>query len=200
MATIEFFYDFTSPYSYLASTQIKALADRVGAKLEPKPFALGGVFKAVGTDKIPAENPYKAQYMARDASAWARDYGVPFSFPDNFPANTIKAMRAVLVVEDPALAWKLTEALYRAYWGEGRDISQVDVLSEVLTKVGLNAADVLAGTDRPEVKAKLKANGEDAVSRGAFGAPCMFVGDQMFLGNDRLHFVERAAKGEQVYP
>jgi 2-hydroxychromene-2-carboxylate isomerase len=200
MATIEFFYDFTSPYSYLASTRVKEVADRTGATFEPRPFALGGVFKAVGTDKIPAENPYKAAYMARDVAAWARDYGVPFAFPDTFPANTIKAMRAVLAVEDRSDAWRLTQALYNAYWGEGRDISQLDVLMDVITKADLNAADLLTATERPEIKARLKANGEEAVARGAFGAPAIFVGEQMFIGNDRLHFVERAAKGEQVFP
>ena len=199
MATIEFFYDFTSPYSYLAATQIKQLAQKTGAAFQPKPFVLGAVFKAVGTEKIQAEFPAKGRAMWLDVAAWAKDYDVPLRFPDVFPVNSIKAARAVLAVADPEKAWQLTERIYRAYWSENADISQPDLLGKLVADVGLNALEVLAATDTPEIKDRLRANTTDAIERGAFGAPTIFVGDQLFFGNDRLHFVERAAKGERVH-
>jgi 2-hydroxychromene-2-carboxylate isomerase len=157
------------------------------------------VFKALGTT-LPASSPPRATYMFRDVSAWARDYGIPFQLPEVFPVNAIKAMRSVLAVPDADASWNLALSIFKAYWGEGRDISRPDVISELVGAVGLNAADVLAATERQDIKDTLRGNGEEALARGAFGAPTIFVGEQMFVGNDRLPFVERAARGEQVYP
>jgi 2-hydroxychromene-2-carboxylate isomerase len=199
MATLEFFYDFTSPYSYLAATQIRELAIRTGANFQPKPFVLGAVFKSVGTEKIQAEVPAKFAVLARDIAAWARDYGVPLQFPDVFPVNSIRAMRSVLAVAEPAQSWKLARRIYLGYWGENVDIGQPEQLGKLIADVGLNAADVLTAAESPEIKAKLRTHTDDAIARGAFGAPTIFVEDQMFFGNDRLMFVERAARGERVY-
>jgi 2-hydroxychromene-2-carboxylate isomerase len=199
MATIEFFYDFTSPYSYLAASQIRELAIRTGSGFQPKPFVLGAVFKAVGTDKIQAEVPAKAALLVKDLAAWARDYGIPFQWPDMFPVNSVKASRAVLAVADAALSWKLVRRIYLAYWGENVDIAQPDQLARLIAEVGLNPEEILALTETQDIKAKLRANTDDAIARGAFGAPTIFVGDQLFFGNDRLMFVERTARGERVY-
>jgi 2-hydroxychromene-2-carboxylate isomerase len=198
MATIEFFHDFSSPYSYLAATRIKELAERTKADFQPKPFVLGAIFKARNTS-LPALIPVRAAYMYKDITAWARDYGIPITLPENFPINAIKAMRAVLAVSDPGKSWNLTRLIYDAYWGQGRDISQADVLAEVLARAELDPAEILAATERQEIKDQLRANTDSAFDRGAFGAPTIFVDDQMFLGNDRLPFVERAARGERLH-
>ncbi len=198
MPAIEFFYDFTSPYSYLAATQIENVAARAGVSFAPKPFVLGAVFKAVG-NQGPASYPAKAAYSLKDVAAWSELYGIPFTFPDAFPINAMKAHRLVLAVADEAAAWKLSLRIYRAYWGEGQDITNVQLLADLATESGLDAPALLARTEQQDIKDRLRANTDSAIERGAFGAPTFFVGDQMFLGNDRLMFVERAARGEQVY-
>ena len=198
MPTIEFFYDFVSPYSFLAATQLEGLAKRTGAIIEPKPFVLGAVFKAP-ENRAPATVEPKAAYMLNDLDAWAALYGVPFAMPASFPALTIKAMRMVVAAGAREDAWKLTDRFFRAYYSEALDLRESDVLLKLAAEIGLDGTALLAATESPAVKDQLKAHGDDAVARGAFGAPTFFVGDQMFVGNDRLQFVERAARGERVY-
>lgn len=198
MALIEFFFDFSSPYSYLASTQVERVAKAAGAPFEAKPFVLGAVFKASG-NTAPGAIAAKAVYIARDVGAWARTYGVPFSFNDRFPVNAIRAHRMVLAVDDPALRWRVIQRIFRAFWGENADITDAAVLATLLREAGADADAATARHETPEVKDRLRANTDDAIARGAFGAPSFFVGDELFVGNDRLPFVERAAKGERIY-
>jgi 2-hydroxychromene-2-carboxylate isomerase len=198
MPTIEFFYDFSSPYSYLAAMKLPEVAHRTGATLRYRPFVLGAVFKAAG-NHMPAEIAAKAAYQLKDLQAWANDYGVPFNFPDVFPLNAIKAARMAVALETEADRAKLTERVYKAYWGENKDITDVGVLAQLANEAGFDGAALVARTDQQAVKDALRANTDDAIARGSFGAPTMFVGEQMFIGNDRLVFVERAAKGEQIY-
>ena len=198
MATIEFFYDFSSPYSFLAAMKLPEIAQRTGATLEWKPFVLGAVFKTIGSNP-PAAIPAKGAYMLQDLKAWADDYGVPFHFPSAFPINAMKAMRMVVALESQADRAKLTDRIYRAYWSENQEITESDVLAKLAAEVGFDGAALLATTEQPSVKNLLRAYTDDAVARGAFGAPAVFVGDQLFTGNDRLHFVERAARGERIY-
>lgn len=198
MATIELFYDYSSPYSYLAAMKLPEVAQRTGATLEYKPFVLGAVFKAVESHP-PATVVAKAAYQLQDLQAWARDYGVPFNFPESFPINAIKAARMTIALIDHADRRRLTERIYRAYWGERQDITESAVLLRLANEAGLDGEALLAATERQEIKDQLRAYTEDAIARGSFGAPTMFVGDQMFIGNDRLPFVERAAQGERIY-
>ncbi len=184
MARLEFFFDVVSPYSYLASTQLDALAARTGAEVVWRPFFLGGVMKAVG-NVPPASLPARAPYLFRDLMRWGRLYGVPISLPPVFPTLTLTAQRALVAMpasEIPAAAGRL----FRAYWGSGRNIGDPAVLADLLP------AEALAAAATPEAKAALVAASEEAVRRGAFGAPTMFVRDEMFFGNDRMHFVEEA--------
>ncbi len=190
---VEFYFDFSSPYSYLAATQLPELARRTGAKIEYRPFVLAAVFKAT-TNDMPAKVPAKAQYMAKDLERWAEEYGVRFKFSSHFPANTIKAMRIVIVAEAHGVAEAVTLGLFRAMWAEDRDLNDAVVLGDIAEKAGLDPQAALAAIETQAVKDRLRAYTDAAIAKGAFGAPAMVVGDELFWGNDRLHFVEKVLK------
>lgn len=196
---IEFFFDFSSPYSYLASTQVEAVAARAGVPLEPRPFLLGPVFQESG-NSMPAQVPAKAAYMFRDLRTWAADYGVQFRWPDFFPMSSVLPSRLVLAVEGAGPRMKLTRALFDAVWVEGVDLSRDDNAAKVAQAAGFDAKTLARRATEQDVKDALRANVAEAIERGAFGAPTFFVNDQMWVGNDRLAFVERAAKGEHLPP
>jgi 2-hydroxychromene-2-carboxylate isomerase len=187
MKRVEFFFDLSSPYSYLAATQLPSLAERTGAEIAWRPMVLGAVFKAAGND-MPARVPAKGRWMGQDLERWARQYGVPYRWSSHFPANTIKAMRLILV--DESRAREVTLAAFAAMWADDRNLADAAVLRDVAVAGGLDATRALAAIEEPAIKDKLRANTDEAVARGAFGAPTMFVGEQLFWGNDRLHFVE----------
>jgi 2-hydroxychromene-2-carboxylate isomerase len=191
MRKIDFFFDLSSPYSYMASTQLPSLAARHGATLEYRPFVLGAVFKATGNE-MPARIQAKARYMWRDLSRWAEQYGVPFRMTTRFPVNAIPTMRLVIAAEAEGKAAALTDAAFRALWVEDRDITAESELRALAGEVGLDVERALAAIVSPEVKERLRANTDEAVARGAFGAPAIFIGDELFWGNDRLHHVEAA--------
>ena len=187
MSTVEFFYDFVSPYSYLASTRVEEVARRAGATVRFRPFLLGGVHKATG-NHAPVETPAKFRWVQVDVARWAKRLAVPIAFPVRFPFSTVLAMRCALAAEKEGKLVPFTHAAYRAAWAEQRDLSTPEVLAEVATSVGLDGTALVAAA--PEYKAALAAQTDEAVRRGAFGAPAFFVGDQLFVGNDRLDFVE----------
>jgi 2-hydroxychromene-2-carboxylate isomerase len=191
MATLEFFYDFVSPYSYLASTRVEAVAARAGATIRWRPFLLGGVFKAT-ENHAPIENPAKGRHMWVDLERWARRLGVPFKRPDPFPYSSILALRAAFAAEAAGTLVPYTHAVYRAAWGEGRDVASPEALAAVLTAAGLDGPGLVAAA--PGHKEALMKQTQSAIDRGAFGAPACFVGEQLFIGNDRLDFVEEALK------
>jgi 2-hydroxychromene-2-carboxylate isomerase len=192
MATLEFFYDFVSPYSYLAATRVEALAARTGATLRWRPFLLGGVLKATD-NKSPADTPAKYAHVQVDSARWARRLGVPFARPKIHPFSTVLAMRCALAAERFGALVPFTHAAFRAAWSEGKDLTSPDVLAEIASQVGLNGVGVVAAAANE--KAALIAQTDEAVRRGAFGAPTIFVGSEMFVGNDRLDFVEEALRG-----
>ena len=191
MATLEFFFDFTSPYSYLASTQVDAVAARAGAAARWRPFVLGGVFKATG-NRAPIETPAKGRHMLVDLDRWARRYGVPLRFPSVFPIHSVLALRCALVAEGQGKLVPFSRAVFRAAWGEELDIASPEVLAGLAAGVGLDGAAVVAAA--PGQKEALVAQTSEAVERGAFGAPALFVGEELFVGNDRLDFAEAALR------
>ena len=193
MKKVDFFFDLSSPYSYLAATQMRPIAERTGAEVAWRPMVLGAVFKTVGNE-MPARVPNKARWMGNDLQRWAELYGVPFRFSSHFPSNAIKAMRLVLV--DEAKAADVAMAGFRAMWAEDRDLTDDAELRRIAEAGGLDPATALSAIDRPEIKERLRANTDEAIARGAFGAPTMLIGDQLFWGNDRLHFVEAALRGK----
>jgi 2-hydroxychromene-2-carboxylate isomerase len=191
MATLEFFYDFVSPYSYLASTRVEAFAGRAGATIRWRPFVLGGVFKAAG-NRAQFEIPAKAKHMLTDLDRWAKRLGVPLHFPETFPFNPILSLRTALAAEAAGKLVPATHAIYRARWADQRDIADPAVLAAVLTEAGLDGAALVAAA--PNYKEALIKQTQEAIDRGAFGGPLFFVGEEMFVGNDRLDFVEEALR------
>ena len=191
MKRIEFFYDYASTYSYLAHLEIEALATRRQAELVFRPMVLGFVFKATG-NSMPASVPAKATYLMADVGRWVRHLGLPFRTPSVFPTNTIRALRGAVAALEDGTFLAYHHAVMQAYWANDQDIGDPDVLATVATKAGLDGPRLIARTEDASVKATLKDNTDEAVRRGAFGAPTFFVGDQMFWGNDRLQFVAEA--------
>lgn len=190
-ATLDFFYDLASPYSYLASTQLRGLEQRTSARARLFPVTLGGMRKATGHQMPP---PSQLKYMSEDTARWARQYGVPMQIPKAFPVSTIQALRACIAAEAAGRGEDAMHALFRTYWAEGEDLSNPAVVERALTAAGLEGKALVARTEDPEIKDRLRRNTELAVSRGVFGVPTFFVGERSFWGNDRLHFVEAELK------
>ncbi len=193
--TIEFFWDCGSPYTYLASTQIEKLAQAAGADLRWRPFLLGGAFQATG-NRMPAAIPAKGKYLFDDVKLWAKFYDVAFRFPDKFPINTLAAQRAGVAADNMGKGAEFAKRVMRAHFGEGRDVSQPDELRTCAADVGLDGEALLTQTQHQTVKDKLKSNTDEAVRRGAFGAPSFFVGEHMFWGNDRLDLMQAFLQGK----
>jgi len=192
--TIEFFFDFGSPTTYLAHTQLPRIARETGAALQYRPMLLGGVFKAT-CNTSPVTVPAKGRWMGQDIARWAKRWGVPFTFNPHFPINTLTLMRGAvgLQMRQPASFTRYVDAVFQAMWVTPRNLGDAAVLAATLTEAGFDAEAFVALVGDPEVKARLVANTEEAVARGAFGAPSCFVGDQLFFGQDRLDFVREAA-------
>ena len=188
--SVEFFFDFGSPASYLAWTQLPALCAASGATLIYRPMLLGGVFQATG-NASPVAVPAKGRYMLTDLARFAARYGVPLRFNPHFPINTLALMRGAvgLQLREPQRFADYVAAMFRAMWVEGRNLGDPAIAGEALAQAGFDPQAVLALAADTAVKDALKANTEEAVRRGAFGAPTMFVGDQMYFGQDRLDFV-----------
>lgn len=189
--TLEFYFDFASPYAYLASTQAEALAARTGATLAWRPMLLGGLFRSIGQVDAPvlAMGEAKRRYMFLDMSRWADYWGVPFTFPSSFPASTVKAMRAYLALPE-ARRGAFRERAFRAYWAEDRSLADDAVLRDL---IGEGADDTLARTQAPDIKQELIAATQRAVDAGVFGAPTFVIdGTDLYWGQDRLALVERA--------
>jgi len=191
--SVEFYFDFGSPASYLAATQLPALCEEAGAELIWKPMLLGGVFQATGNHS-PATIPAKGPYMMKDLTRFARRYGVTFQFNPDFPINTLLLMRGAvgMQMKEPERFAAYVDAMYRAMWAEPRNLNDPATVGAVLQEAGFDAGKMLALANSPDVKDRLKAVTQEAVERGIFGAPTMFVGKQMFWGQDRLDFVREA--------
>ena len=192
MPRLEFFFDYGSPYSYLADSRLPALVERTGAELTYRPMLLGGVFKATG-NQSPAVQPCEAKraYGFLDLRRSVAHAGVPFAGNPHFPINTLLLMRTAVAARRAEVFEPFHRAVYPAFWAEGENLGEPDVVARVVEKAGLDARALLEAAGSPDVKAELRATTEEAVARGAFGAPTFFVGDEMFFGNDRLDFVER---------
>lgn len=191
---IEFFYDYASPYSWLADLRLPAIAARHGATIEYRPTLLGGVIMGAGNTPPPTV-PAKAAYYAEDIARWARRLGAEYRPNPAFPLNALTVLRGALVARDRGEFAPYHAAFWRAVWGEARDVSDPAVAAEVMIGAGLDADAILAGAADPAVKARLKANVEEALGRGAFGLPSFFVDGALYFGNDRVDFVEDALTG-----
>ncbi len=198
MPRLEFFFDCSSPWTYLAFHRVEGLAAEAGAELVWRPILVGGVFNAVnGSVYEQRANPVpaKIRYHAKDLQDWARLDGLRIGWPDVFPVNSVKAMRACLVTEEQGLLPAWARAVFEAYWGKGLDIAQDEVLTKLAANLGLDGAELLARAAEPAVKERLRANTQELADRGGFGSPTLFVdGDDMYFGNDRLPLVREALR------
>ena len=198
MARLEFFYDCSSPWTYLAFHAVEPLCAETGGELIWKPILVGGVFNRVNPTVYEARAkpvPAKARYYGKDLTDWARSYGLAIGFPPVFPVNSVKAMRGAFVAEEHGKISAYSRAVFEAYWGELRDISQEEVLGEIVERVKLDREEFFLTIQTPECKAKLRANTDELIERGGFGSPTLFVnGDDMYFGNDRLTLVREALR------
>lgn len=196
MKTVECFFDVASPASWLAWNRLPPIAAAAGGRIAWRPMLIGGVFKATG-NAMPAAVPAKGRWLYADLAEWARRAGVPFAMNPHFPVNTLAAMRiaTALLQDEPARFEPSVDAMFRAMWVEGRNIGDAAELAAVLTAAGFDADALAARAADPAVKAALAATTEEAVARGAFGAPTCFVDGRMFFGQDRLDWVGEALAG-----
>ncbi len=200
-APIDFWFDFSCPYAYLASTQRRWLAAETGRAVTLQPFLLGGVFAAIGqVQNLSAVlSPPKARHNRNDVVRWATWFQVPIASPVKHPNRTVDALRALLAC--PADAWEaMVDACFAAYWVEQRDLADSEVLASIVTALGLDAATVLEHARSDEVKAALRTRTDAALAAGVFGAPAFAVDGELFWGQDRLPLVVAAADGWRVRP
>ncbi|WP_028228761.1 2-hydroxychromene-2-carboxylate isomerase [Paraburkholderia ferrariae] len=193
--SVEFYFDFGSPASYLAWTQLPGIAARCGAEIVYRPVLLGGIHKATN-NASPATIPAKGAWMQVDLARFARRYGVAYAHNPHFPINTLMLMRAATGAQmhDEPLFLRYVDAVYRAMWERPCNMADPANVRAVLEGAGLDAALLFQFVEQAEVKEKLKRDTEAAVARGLFGAPTLFVGEAMFFGQDRLDFVEEALR------
>jgi 2-hydroxychromene-2-carboxylate isomerase len=194
---LEYCFDIVCPYAYLGSTQIETLVQKHDATMSWSPVLLGGILKGIGTDpffttKLPAA---KMRHNLTDMLRWAEHFEVPFAIHSRHPLRTVTVMRSLLVA---GIEPTLIHALYRAYWVDNRDVDNEDVLAEVLSEAGYEGQAIVRETQNPTIKQALIDRTQEAIDRGVFGVPAMFVGDEMVWGQDRLHFVETLLRGETL--
>lgn len=190
---VEFIFDVGSPYSYLAYHHLQKIAQDKQAKIIWTPVLLGGIFQATG-NRSPVETPAKGKHLELDLQRWAKVYGVHYNRNPYFPINTLTLMRGAVAMQmqgEAALLRYLT-VVFKGMFEQPQNLGDPAVLGPLLAAAGFDPAQLLALTQSQDVKDKLKANTEQAVARGAFGAPTFFVAEQMFWGQDRLDFVAAA--------
>src|SRR6185503_12477812 len=187
MPALDFFYDFASTYSYIAAMRIAPLAERAGVTLRWRPFLLGPIFKAQGWDTSPFNlYPAKGRYMVRDCERQCADRGLAFRLPEAFPASSLLASRVALVALEEGWGEDVSRAVYRAEFAEGRNIGDPEVIADVVRALGHDAKAALARAQSDGIKAKLRAETEEAQRLGIFGAPSFVAAGELFWGNDRL--------------
>jgi 2-hydroxychromene-2-carboxylate isomerase len=189
---IDFYFDFSSPYGYFASTRIDELAERHGRSVVWRPMLLGAVFKITGQQPL-STVPLKNSYMAHDLARTAKLLDVPYKLPTKFPAGMQAPSRAFYWVgdKDRDLAKKLARALFHAYFAEDRDISNPEVTGNVAAKLGVDKAELTQAVGDPAVKERLRTEVDAAIERGVFGSPYIVVDGEPFWGSDRLDQVEQ---------
>jgi 2-hydroxychromene-2-carboxylate isomerase len=192
---VEFFFDVGSPATYLAWTQLPSICEDEGAELVYRPMLLGGVFQATG-NASPAAVPSKGAHMSIDLKRHAKKYGVPLKMNPFFPIMTLTLMRGPTGVQmhKPERFQDYLRAVFKAMWIEPIDLNQAQLTVKVLTDADFDPAEIMTLASSADVKAALRATTDEAIARGAFGAPTMFIGTDMFFGQDRLEFVRDALR------
>jgi len=195
---LEFFFDCSSPWTYLAFHRIEDVCAEAGAELVWRPILVGGVFNSVNPSVYEQRSnpvPAKARYQGKDLRDWANVYGIDIGSPPVFPVNSVKAMRGSLLADDRGVLPRYARAVFEAYWGQLLDISQDEVLAPIAEAAGFERVAFFADIARPEIKDRLRANTEELMERGGYGSPTMFIDTaDMYFGNDRLPLVEAALR------
>ena len=186
---LEFFYDYVSVYSYLANSQLAG----IDAEIVYRPMFLGAVLKATGNTP-PATIAVKGAYLFQDVARWVQRYEIPYRMNPAFPQNTVNALRLALVAQEKGVFDSVHQLLFDSMWVHEKDLSDAGVLAEIAAEAGLPVAETVSEVGSDRIKDRLRENTDEAIRRGAFGAPTMFVGDEMFFGNDRFEFVTQALK------
>jgi 2-hydroxychromene-2-carboxylate isomerase len=199
LATLEFFYDCSSPWTYLAFTRVQRVVASTGASIVWKPILVGGVFNAVNRDVYERRahpDQRKAAYSAKDLQDWARLTGLKIIMPPPvFPVRATLAMRCALAAQEQSQVVEFSRSCFRAYWSDSKDISQPDIIKEVCATAGLDGASILERAQADAIKDRLRSNTDEVIARGGFGSPTMFVnGPDMYFGNDRMELVEAALR------
>jgi 2-hydroxychromene-2-carboxylate isomerase len=196
MKTIEVYFDCSSPWTWLAFENLLAMQAELGFEIVWRPILVGGIFNTINPSVYQSREtpvPAKAAYMKKDLTDWARAAGLKILFPPSvFPVNSVKAMRGCVWLEPQGQLVAFAHAAFKAYWSDDLDISQDAVLSDLCEQVGVDPGGFFAAIADPAIKDQLKANTEEAMARGAFGSPTMFLGDDIYFGNDRLPLVRLA--------
>ena len=190
--SIDFYFDFYSPYGYLASLRIDEIAARHGCRVNWRPFMLGATFSITGHQPL-TETPMMAEYTLLDLERSARLQSANFRLPDDFPKAALSCCRAFYLLADdqPEQAVALAKAIYAAIFGEGRDGTDIVLIAKLAADLEIDAEALVEGIQTQSIKDRLKAETQAAIDRGVFGSPFIFVGDQPFWGNDRLEQVDR---------
>jgi 2-hydroxychromene-2-carboxylate isomerase len=198
---LEFFYDCSSPWTYLAFDTIQKLGDELGVTVAWRPFLVGGVFNTINPSVYHQREhpiPAKQRYMAKDLDDWAALQGLSIRFPPSiFPVNSARAMRACIVADGLQKLVPFSRRVFEAYWSEDRDIASEQVLLEIAGEVGIDGPQLLGGASSPETRAALRANTDEVIARGGFGSPTIFVAKtDMYFGNDRAVLIRLALEKE----
>lgn len=188
--SVEMFFDYSSPFAYLASTQVDAIRKRAGVEVVLRPLLLGGLFREIGTPDVPlfAMPEPKRRYQLLELERWATHYDVAFRMPSRFPMNTVKALRLTLLCPEERKS-ALIAALFRALWAEDRDISNDDELRSIARDAGVEIEELWPRVSAPDVKVALRTATDVAKERGVFGVPTFVVGDELFFGQDQIEAV-----------
>ena len=191
---IEFFFDCSSPWTYLAFHNIQPLAAELNEPIDWRPVLVGGIFNSVNPSVYAMRDnpvPAKMAYMLKDLQDWARDAGLKIVMPPRvFPVNSVKAMRGCIWLASQGKLVSFATAVFEAYWAREEDISQDAVLTRICEQVGVDGNEFLTGIAQPAIKDQLKANTEEVIRRGGFGSPTLYLGEDMYFGNDRLPLVK----------
>jgi 2-hydroxychromene-2-carboxylate isomerase len=194
---IEFFFDCSSPWTYLAFHNIQPLAKEFGVEISWRPILVGGIFNTINPSVYASRDKpieAKARYMKKDMADWARSTGLTIKMrPTVFPVNSVKAMRGCILLAPEGKLVAFARTVFEIYWGEDKDISQDAVLAEVCQRVGVDSAKFFEGIGQQAIKDQLKANTDEVMARGGFGSPTIFLEKtDMYFGNDRMPLIREA--------
>ncbi|MGI9286791.1 MAG: 2-hydroxychromene-2-carboxylate isomerase [Pseudomonadales bacterium] len=196
MSKLEFFFDCSSPWTYLAFTGVQPIAECFGVDIIWRPILVGGVFNAVNKEVYSHRanpNPLRWRYMEKDLCDWADFYDLQIGWPENHPISSVKAMRGAYVALEQGKLVPYAETVFRHYWSELNDISDDAILSRIVEECGLPAAAFFEKIKDQRYKDKLRTSTAELIERGGFGSPTIFINDEdMYFGNDRLQLVEHA--------